>query len=1190
MKIDKNLNEEIKVNDTLNPKLWNEDDELRDDVKERLLDIADSFLDDLKEDGLTLDVVDIRLLGSSANYNYTDMSDIDLHIVADLGTTDDIKIMQLLCNAYKSLFNSKYEIKVKGREVELYVEDVNQPAKSNGVYSLYTGWIKKPVRTEIPEIDYDELEKQFDEWEDRYFDIVGEHSVQNDELEEDLSQEVDSEGNPLSNEQVEFFKNSKIRDNQGRLLVVYHGSPNEFGTFNTMNPPKTRNLKMQLDFGSHFTIDKKASDCYGSKKYTTYLNITNPIKIDDPMQDYDMDDLISQGYDGVIYNPIFTMNTAIWTEQQYFDMVNNYKNKSNIKVSKLELTNEDKNDSVYGGNPPLFYANVVETLPTSYIAFYPNQIKSIDNKNPSDNDNINESKLLEIYPKDNETKKDFISRFMSATEKEYPNQKQRLAVAYSYWDKKDKHNETLESKCSRKSFKEKLGYRTEDTYGSGVRDLKSIIEYEMIELGNIDIPLTILDNFDTTEEERTLLSNVEQMDTEDKNNLVDIILNIINRKYPNAKYGLWLCDNKKDVKNYYGGSSVDKYNIENDTPISDLGEEGKLYVFDKEPVMESLKESNDTIRLYTVQDEYALDELRKGKIYVSDPNRINFSDYKKQYRYLSDIYGFKNYPIFLADENSKRIIEASGIAPGGFKVMLTLDVPKYEVHKHFYYTWSDFLYFTHPLTDEMEKYIVDCINNDYPIDWSFQKEYVEGDDEYALGIVNNDIQLLKQEKTESDGSDTQYVIDHIDPSWLVDDKKESLTEMVKFDEDAFDVYMFESPYQVKNFLLSKTEPQRLYIEGNLYLVADAYDCVHTDMKNAAYQNGYLSTDLVNDFDKNQVCAIYCPDSYHTNEFEIYDVVGDDYNFKYKTDDGYIYSRYQDIKNFKLFDVLGGNPKRLEFVENFRTKLKESDDFDYGTGDVNGSDIFDTSTTGTTGSWRDLLLGNDVDYYKNKKNLVGEIVQMSPQEYYEACANMFSSKKHKKVTADELKQQREYDKKTLDYLKTVITDKKKKFPIAVLDLSYYPGQEGLHRMMVAGDLFGWDTKFPVLVIKTYDQEKQKRIERNYAQNKFTDNVEKAIRYLDGWEFYDYDEFYDELMRKLEDYIGSSDIILSTEGNTLEISMYNDDIDDTLIYNYDLNNVKIIKDEDDDEIEEIDVDDYLDLDDLTDDDIILDKDLK
>lgn len=47
-------------------------------------------------------------------------------------------------------------------------------------------------------------------------------------------------------------------------------------------------------------------------------------------------------------------------------------------------------------------------------------------------------KITEIYPNKGESKKDFISRFMSATKDEYPDEKQRIAVAYSYWDRKDK--------------------------------------------------------------------------------------------------------------------------------------------------------------------------------------------------------------------------------------------------------------------------------------------------------------------------------------------------------------------------------------------------------------------------------------------------------------------------------------------------------------------------------------------------------------------------------------------------------------------------------------------------------------------------------------------------------------------------------------------------------------------------------
>lgn len=167
------LTEEIKINDTLNPDLWDSDQELKEDVKEKLLDIVDAFLDALKEDDIQIDMVDARVLGSNANYNYTDKSDIDLHIVVNFDNVPEPKLTNLLLSAYKTIFNNKFDITIKGHEVEIYVEDENSPAKSNGVYSLYTGWLKKPERMAIPEIDYEELDRQFDEWEDRYFDIVG---------------------------------------------------------------------------------------------------------------------------------------------------------------------------------------------------------------------------------------------------------------------------------------------------------------------------------------------------------------------------------------------------------------------------------------------------------------------------------------------------------------------------------------------------------------------------------------------------------------------------------------------------------------------------------------------------------------------------------------------------------------------------------------------------------------------------------------------------------------------------------------------------------------------------------------------------------------------------------------------------------------------------------------------------------
>ena len=58
----------------------------------------------------------------------------------------------------------------------------------------------------------------------------------------------------------------------------------------------------------------------------------------------------------------------------------------------------------------------------------------------SDDFNIKEfvsDSINDVEPRADESKDEFIARFMKETEGEYPDEKQRLAVAYSYWNKKD---------------------------------------------------------------------------------------------------------------------------------------------------------------------------------------------------------------------------------------------------------------------------------------------------------------------------------------------------------------------------------------------------------------------------------------------------------------------------------------------------------------------------------------------------------------------------------------------------------------------------------------------------------------------------------------------------------------------------------------------------------------------------------
>lgn len=48
--------------------------------------------------------------------------------------------------------------------------------KSNGIYSLNTGWVKHPVQQDIPDIDMEEFEKEFKVWEDKYFGLLDKES------------------------------------------------------------------------------------------------------------------------------------------------------------------------------------------------------------------------------------------------------------------------------------------------------------------------------------------------------------------------------------------------------------------------------------------------------------------------------------------------------------------------------------------------------------------------------------------------------------------------------------------------------------------------------------------------------------------------------------------------------------------------------------------------------------------------------------------------------------------------------------------------------------------------------------------------------------------------------------------------------------------------------------------------------
>jgi hypothetical protein len=147
---DYRLSDAIKFHTHLNPRIWGRDEHLLPEVREKLLAIAADFKEFL---GLYLEVTDITISGSNAAYTYTDHSDIDLHLVADLPKADASEIYRELFDAKKYQYNDQHNFKIGGYDVELYVQNANEDPKSQGIYSVLDNkWISVPKRRK-PEVD-----------------------------------------------------------------------------------------------------------------------------------------------------------------------------------------------------------------------------------------------------------------------------------------------------------------------------------------------------------------------------------------------------------------------------------------------------------------------------------------------------------------------------------------------------------------------------------------------------------------------------------------------------------------------------------------------------------------------------------------------------------------------------------------------------------------------------------------------------------------------------------------------------------------------------------------------------------------------------------------------------------------------------------------------------------------------------
>ena len=179
----KQFHENKFYNDTLHPSFWDGNGNFNQEVREKLLTIAN----DVSEAAGVEDLIeDIQLTGSMANYNYTDFSDLDTHILLDFDKVNsDEDLVKRALDGKRFIWNLRHDIKMGGQDVEVYFQDVDEPHNASGLYSLLRNeWITKPVHNE-PQVDDRDVTLKADRIKGEITDLeVAQQTSTGDDLEE----------------------------------------------------------------------------------------------------------------------------------------------------------------------------------------------------------------------------------------------------------------------------------------------------------------------------------------------------------------------------------------------------------------------------------------------------------------------------------------------------------------------------------------------------------------------------------------------------------------------------------------------------------------------------------------------------------------------------------------------------------------------------------------------------------------------------------------------------------------------------------------------------------------------------------------------------------------------------------------------------------------------------------------------
>lgn len=194
---------------------------------------------------------------------------------------------------------------------------------------------------------------------------------------------TDSTGRKLSEQQQEYFKDSKVRDAEGRLRPMYRG---DAGSFTVFDRKKSKGSNL-YGRGFYFTDSKTHAGQYGNNVREFYLNITNPVSTTETTitraqmrkflaavaENEDDFSFENYGYGATIDSVL----RSIYGKSDFLMLNDVSLTAIGDMVAAVELFNEINGTS---------YDGLI--MDTETVAFRSEQIKNVDNLNPTSDPDI----------------------------------------------------------------------------------------------------------------------------------------------------------------------------------------------------------------------------------------------------------------------------------------------------------------------------------------------------------------------------------------------------------------------------------------------------------------------------------------------------------------------------------------------------------------------------------------------------------------------------------------------------------------------------------------------------------------------------------------------------------------------------------------------------------------------------------